>query len=192
MQISGFKYKVDPTLEQAQAFRQFAGVCRVIYNAALYQRETFWRQFKRETGKNIGYVAQARELTALRAEVDWISAVTQTCQQQALKDLDKAFGNFFAGRAKYPTPRRKGVDESFRFQGREVAVERLNRNWSRVRLPKIGWVRFRDTRPMRGVCKWRLQVASASGVCKWRLQERDRQSRRARLVVPVIAFDGEL
>ena len=153
IQIRGFKYKVDPTPEQAQAFRQFAGVCRVIYNAALYQRENFWRQYKRETGKNIGYVAQARELTDLRAEVDWISAVTQTCQQQALKDLDKAFANFFAGRAEYPTPRRKGVNETFRFQGREVAVERLNRNWSRVRLPKIGWVRFRDTRPMRGVCK---------------------------------------
>jgi putative transposase len=70
-----------------------------------------------------------------------------------LRDLDKAFVNFFAGHAKYPTPRKRGVNDSFRFQGREVTVERLNAKWSRVRLPKIGWVKFRDTRPMRGVCK---------------------------------------
>ena len=92
-------------------------------------------------------------MTALRTEYDWIAAVSQTCQHQALRDLDKAFANFFAGRAKYPTPHRKGVNDSFRFQGREVETKRLNAQWSAVWLPKIGWVKFRDTRPMRGVCK---------------------------------------
>jgi putative transposase len=153
MVLRGFQFKLAPSAEQESLFRQFSGVCRAVYNAALYQREHFWRQFKRETGKSISYVSQAAELTKLRAEFDWIAAVSQTCEQQALRDLDKAFANFFAGRASYPTPRRKGQQESFRFQGREVEVEQLNRSWSRVRLPKIGWVRFRDTRPMRGVVK---------------------------------------
>lgn len=151
--LRGFSFKLDQTPEQAESFRRFAGVCRAIYNAALYQRDNFRRQFKRKTGKGISLASQCRELTALRAEFDWASAVSQSCQTQALRDLDKAFTNFFTGRASYPTPRRKGENESFRFQGREVDVERLNRSWSRVRLPKIGWVRFRDTRPMRGTIK---------------------------------------
>ncbi|MFA7308091.1 MAG: transposase [Hyphomicrobium sp.] len=146
-------FKLAPTAEQETLFRQFSGVCRVVYNASLYQREHFWRQFKRETGHSLNYAVQARELTKLRAEFDWIAAVSQTCEQQAIQDLDKAFANFFAGRASYPTPRRKGEHESFRFHGREIGVERLNRCWSQVRLPKIGWVRFRDTRPMRGTIK---------------------------------------
>ena len=151
--LRGYRYKLAPTAEQECLFRQFSGVCRLVYNLALEQRCCHWRAYTRTHGKPLAYVAQARELTALRAEFDWIAAVSQTCLQQALRDLDKAFTNFFVGRAAYPSPRRKGVNESFRFQGREVETKRLNANWSAVRLPKIGWVKFRDTRPLRGVIK---------------------------------------
>lgn len=153
MILRSFKYRLAPTLEQEHLFRKFSGVCRLVYNLALEQRRDFYRQFERTTGHRLNYVAQARELTALRAEFDWIAAISQTCQQQALRDLDKAFVNFFAGRAAYPSPRRKGVNESFRFQGREVETKFLNGKWSAVRLPKIGWVKFRDTRPLRGIVK---------------------------------------
>jgi len=151
--LRGFRYRLDPTAEQTALFRQFAGVCRLVYNLALEQRRDWWRHFERQTGSRLNYAAQCRELTALRAEYDWIAAVSQTCQQQALRDLDRAFGNFFAGRAGFPSPRRKGMNDAFRFQGREVEVRRLSAKWSAARLPKIGWVRFRDTRPMHGTLK---------------------------------------
>ena len=109
-----------------------------------------WRHYQRQTGNRLNYVAQARDLTALRAAFDWIAAGHVTPQQQALRDLDRAWANFFAGRAGYPSPRKKGVNDAFRFQGREVETRPLNGKWSAVRLPKIGWVKFRDTRPLRG------------------------------------------
>lgn len=145
----GYQFRLYPTPEQDGLFRQFAGVCRFIYNLALEQREKY-RDTYEYSGVRLGYVQQARELTMLRAEVDWIAAVSQTCQQQALRDLDKAFGDFFAGRTRYPTRRRKGVNDSFRFQGREVEVRRLNDKWSSVRLPKIGWVKLRRSRDISG------------------------------------------
>lgn len=148
MILRGFRYKLKPSIEQEGLFRQFSGVCRLVYNLALEQRRDWWRHYEGKTGAKLNYAAQARELTALRSQYDWIAAVSQTCQQQALRDLDKAYGNFFAGRAAYPSPRRKGVNDSFRFQGRECEVRRLNGKWSAVRLPKIGWVKFRDTRHM--------------------------------------------
>src|SRR5262249_23949835 len=129
------------------------GVCRLVYNLALEQRRHWYRQFERRTGRRLNYVAQARELTALRAKFDWIADVSQACQQQALRDLDKAFGKFFARRASYPQPRKKGINHSFRCQGRDVEAKRLSGKWSAVRLPKIGWVKFRDTRPLRGTIK---------------------------------------
>ncbi|ULJ73088.1 transposase [Rhizobium gallicum] len=42
------------------------------------------------------------------------------------------------------------MNGAFRFQGREIEVKRLNGKWSAARLPKIGWVKFRDTRRLRG------------------------------------------
>jgi putative transposase len=143
----GFRYKLEPLPEQEALFRQFAGVCRLVYNLGLEQRATWGRKHR------LGYVAQAADLTRLRSEFDWVRAVYVSCQQQALRDLDLAFQNFFAGRASFPHLRRRGVNDSFRFPGREVAVKSLNMKWSAVRLPKIGWVKFRDTRPMRGDLK---------------------------------------
>ena len=122
-------------------------MCRLVYNLALEQRATWGRKHR------LGCVAQAADLTKLRAGADWVRAVSVSCQQQALRDLDRAFSNFFAGRASFPRPRRRGVDDSFRFPGREFETRRLNANWSAVRLPKIGWVKFRDSRPMRGALK---------------------------------------
>ena len=98
----------------------------------------------------INYPAQAGELTMLREEYDWIRAVHVTPQQQALRDLDRAYANFFTGIAKYPGFGRRGVNDSFRFQGREIESRKLNANWSEIRLPKIGWVRYRDPRPLAG------------------------------------------
>lgn len=146
----GFRFKLSPTDEQEILFFQFAGVCRLVYNLALEQRETWWRQFRRNTGRSIGWASQSLEVTNLRAEFDWIAAVNRSCIEQALHDLDQAFSNFFSGRAAYPTYRQKGVNDAFRLQGKRVQIKNLNAKWSAVRLPSIGWVRFRDTRAVIG------------------------------------------
>ncbi|NIJ41577.1 putative transposase [Parvibaculum indicum] len=148
-----YRYRLKPTDEQAAQMRQFSGVVRLVYNLALEQRRDWWRQYAVRTGKSLTYVAQARELTELRRSFDWIAAVSQTSQQQALRDLDRAYANFFAGRSGYPTPRRRGVNDGFRFHGRECRIRRLNRNWGAIHLPKIGEVRFRWTRDVLGDVK---------------------------------------
>jgi putative transposase len=149
----GYRFKLDPTAAQTAALEQHARVCRMVYNLAVEQRRDHHRQFRRATGKHISYTSQAAELTELRAEFDWIRAVTQTCQQQALRDVDRAYQNFFSGIADYPSFRKKGINESFRFQGREVTFRRLNRSWGMVKLPKIGEVRFRWNRDIPGKLK---------------------------------------
>lgn len=140
----GFRYRLAPTSEQEAQFYQFAGVCRLVYNLALEQRKTWGRRHK------INFVTQCADLTRLRAAFDWIEAVSRSCQNQALRDLDKAFGAFFSGRAGFPCARRKGQDDAFRFSSQRVSTRRLNGRWSAVHLPKIGWVKFRDTRALRG------------------------------------------
>ena len=149
----GYKFRLYATDEQEILFGQYAGVCRLVYNLGLEQRRDWWRLFKTNTGFSINYASQCRDLTLLRAEFDWIAAVSIICQQQALRDLDKAFANFFAGRADYPTPRKRDINDAFRFNGRDCPWRTLNAKWGAVKLPKIGEVKFRLTRAIPGAIK---------------------------------------
>ncbi|MEN3145708.1 transposase [Neorhizobium sp. IRAMC:178] len=154
MQINrGYKFLLRPTSVQMAAMEQHASICRLIYNLAVEQRRDHYRQFQRAMGRPISFATQCLELTKLRAEFEWLSAVSLTAQQQALRDVQSAYQNFFSGRSEYPSFRKKGINESFRFQGREVSFRRLNKSWGIVKLPKIGDVRFRWTRDIPGKLK---------------------------------------
>lgn len=163
MMFRGFTFALYPTPEQAEKFAQAAGVCRLVWNLALDQRKNHWRRYQHVTGDNLNYVTQSRQLKDLRAEYDWIAAVSQTAQSRTLKDLDTAFQRFFKGQGGFPKFKNKGAGDSFSFAGREVAVERVSKRWGRVKLPKIGWVRFRWTRPVRGSIREAAIVRTALG-----------------------------
>ena len=126
---------------------------RFVWNLAVEQ-QTHW-----QPGRNApGYVEQAAQLTEARAEYAWLRAGSQTVQQQALRDFAQAMQNFFAGTHRRPTWRKAGVHDGFR----QVAVRphhvmRLNRRFGRVWVPKVGWLRFRLSRPVpAGVKSYRV------------------------------------
>lgn len=132
-------YRLYPTPEQAQQMAQIAGSCRFVFNLALEQRRDWWKP-----GRTFNFASQCREVTALRADVDWLKAAPVHTLQQALKDLDRAYQNWWAGRADYPTPRKKGLNDSFRFPDPvSIKVERTGKSSGRIKLPKLGWVRLR-------------------------------------------------
>lgn len=146
--LRGYKFRLYPTAAQASAMRQHAGTVRFVYNLALEQREQFGRQYRRITGKGLNFISQGRELNALRDEVDWIEASPRVSLEQALRDLDQAFAAFYAGRSRYPQPRRKGLNDAFRTAGRDTLTKALNAKWGVVLVSKVGWVKFRSTRPL--------------------------------------------
>jgi putative transposase len=146
----GFRYRLEPTSAQAKVLREWIGATRFVYNLALEQRRDFWRQYLANTGRHLSWASQSREVTALRAAAEWINATPRMALEAALRDLDAAYSAFFAGRAKYPTPRRKGVHDAIRLRGTDVGVKRLNARWAAVRLPRIGWVKYRHSRPLEG------------------------------------------
>jgi putative transposase len=145
----GFRYRLSPTPEQQLVLGQFAGATRFVYNLALEQRRDFWRQYRATTGGALNYISQGREVTALRASCDWIAAVPSSAFTQALRDLDRAFAAFHRG-AGFPSPRKRGFNDSFRVQAKDIAYRRLNGRWSEVWVPKLGWVKVRHTRDISG------------------------------------------
>jgi putative transposase len=103
-----------------------------------------------------GYPEQCRQLTAARADNPWLTAGSQTVQQQALRDFAQAMTGFFNGTHGRPSWRKAGRDEGFRIvgqRGKQWDARRLNRYWGQVRIPKVGWVRFRWSRPVPGGVK---------------------------------------
>lgn len=149
----GYRYRLYASEAQRVVLAQYSGVCRLIYNLAFEQRRDWWRLYKARIGRGISYASQCRELTLLRREFEWIADVSIICQQQALKDVDQAFGKYFRREADRPTPRKRGEHDSFRFAGRDCRWRKLNRKWAVVALPKIGDVKFRLTRDIPGVIK---------------------------------------
>jgi putative transposase len=138
------RYRLVPTAEQAVVLAEHCRHARYVWNLAVEQQQ-HWQPGRRAPGYN----EQCAQLTAARAEHDWLAAGSQTVQQQALRDFAQAMRSFFTGTHRRPTWRKAGVHEGFR----QVAVkarhvERLNRRFGRVWVPKVGWVRFRLSRPV--------------------------------------------
>jgi putative transposase len=126
----------------------WSGALRALWNAALEQRRVAWRECR----VSVGVSEQCRDLTDARTEIRWLADVPAQTAQQTLRDLDRAFGAFFAGRSRYPRFRSRQRDPGLRFpQG--VEVRRVTRRWGEVKLPKLGWVRFRYSRAPGGTIR---------------------------------------
>jgi len=155
------RFRLLPTSEQEQALLAHCRDARYVWNLAVEQQQ-HWQPGR----KAPGYLEQAAQLTEARAEYGWLGAGSQTVQQQALRDFAQAMRNFFSGTHRRPRWRKAGVHEGFR----QVAlkphhVERLNRRLGRVWVPKVGWVRFRLSRPVpEGVKSYRV---TRDGAGRW-------------------------
>ena len=133
-----------PTREQEVLLLDACGHARYVWNLGLQQR-LMWRRWQGPPG----LVEQARQLTEARADNDWLAAGSVTVQQQALRDLDQAWRNFFGGTHDKPTWRRKGVHEAFRVVGSQaLRVRHDNHRWCAVLVPKVGWVKFKKSRDL--------------------------------------------
>ncbi|MHB1758298.1 MAG: RNA-guided endonuclease InsQ/TnpB family protein, partial [Leptospirillum sp.] len=145
--LQAFRFALRPTSDQERLFRQCAGACRFVYNRALALEID--RHASGE--KRLGYVGTANLLPLWKREPEtvWLAALPSQILQQALKDLDRAYRNFFDKRSGFPIFRKKGANDAFRFpQG--VTLDEAN---SRLFLPKIGWVRYRKSRTILGTIK---------------------------------------
>ncbi|MGX9730142.1 RNA-guided endonuclease InsQ/TnpB family protein [Janthinobacterium aestuarii] len=155
-----YRFELRPTGEQERAMRRFAGSCRFVFNKALaLQKENH------AAGKKfISYVAMAKYLTAWRnsAETLWLADTPCNPSQQALKDLDRAIKNFFEKRAGFPKFKRKGSGDAFRYP--DPKHLKLNQDKDRICLPKLGWMRYRNSREVLGELR-NVTISKSCG--KW-------------------------
>lgn len=152
-----FKFEIMPNGEQIRKMKQFSGCSRFVYNRALaYPNE----QYEVDKSFRFSYTKLANMLPEWKKELPWLKDCSAQVLQQSIKDLEKAFKNFFAKRSDFPKFKRKGGKESFRFP-QDCKLEQQNK---RIYLPKIGWMRYRNSRNVVG----EIKNATVSQKCgKW-------------------------
>jgi putative transposase len=142
------RFRLYPDAKQEQLLLAHCAHARYVWNLAVEQHN-HWRPGRKSAP---GYLEQARQLTAARADNAWLASGSVIVQQQALRDFWHAKQRFFQSGFGHPDWRKKHFDEGFRITD-TCKVERLNRKWAWVKVPKVGWVRFRLTRPDLPVAK---------------------------------------
>ncbi|EFE0450187.1 IS200/IS605 family element transposase accessory protein TnpB [Escherichia coli] len=156
--LQAFKFQLRPGGQQEREMRRFAGACRFVFNRALARQNE-----NHEVGnKYIPYGKMASWLVEWKnaTETQWFKDAPSQPLQQSLKDLERAYKNFFQKRAAFPRFKKRGQNDVFRYpQG--VKLDQEN---SRIFLPKLGWMRYRNSRQVTGVVK-NVTVSQSCG--KW-------------------------
>ena len=141
-----YRFRMRPKKDQGQALNRTAGARRFVWNWALAR----WKEHYASTSKSISLQQLSAELTALKAspETAWLNEVDSQALQQTLKDLYRAFVAFFAKRARHPRFKSRKRD-----QARFRIPQRIKIRDGAVYVPKVGWVRIRQSREVDGTTK---------------------------------------
>jgi putative transposase len=155
--LQAFKFELQPNGEQQRKMRRVAGSCRFVFNKALaWQME----QYQHDATTRFSYARLANFLPDWKKDLLWLKDAPSQALQQSIKDLERAYQNFFAKRAEFPRFKKKSTGDSFRFpQG--YKLEQVN---NRIFLPKLGWIRYRNSREVLGTVK-NVTVSQSNG--KW-------------------------
>ena len=158
--LQAYKFELMPKSKQARDMRRFAGSCRFVYNKALAMQKDNYEA----CNKFIGFAGLCKALTGWRQgdETPWLKEAPCHPLQQALKDLERAYKNFFEKRAHFPSFKRKGSCDSFRYPDpKQIKLDDAN---DRICLPKLGWMRYRNSRDVMGEVR-NCTVSQSGG--KW-------------------------
>jgi IS605 OrfB family transposase len=134
------RYRLVPDAGQVTVLARHCADARYVWNLALEQAN-YYRPGRPTPGR----AERDRQLAEAR-QGTWLGEGSSSVQQQALRDFDQALRNWWGGTHRPPTWRKAGIDEGFCV--RDVKVQRLNRRWATVAVPKLGTVRFRLSRPL--------------------------------------------
>lgn len=151
-----YEFKLKPTTAQVAIFEDWLEPCRRVYNYALTERKDWFKSRSCQINAcslrseyiipadkpRPTYASQYKGLTQSRATIPTLKAVQVHVLQQTLKRLERAFVSMWEQKHGFPRFKKVGAIRSFVFP--QMGVEPIKN--SAVKLPKIGWVNFRQSR----------------------------------------------
>ncbi|MFD1773101.1 IS200/IS605 family element RNA-guided endonuclease TnpB [Paenibacillus rhizophilus] len=143
-----YKFRIYPTPKQVSVINKTIGCSRFVYNRFLAR----WRDAFQKTGKGLTYNSSSAELTGLKQELAWLGEVDSTALQSALKHLADAYKRYFEKQNDAPCFKsKKNPVQSYTTQiQRKSQSPEVSIAGSRIKLPKLGWVKFAKSREVIG------------------------------------------
>lgn len=141
-----YRYELKPNVQQRILLAKHAGTARFAYNWGLKERIDLYEKEKKSTNA----VEQHRILNSLKSqEFPWMYEVSKCAPQEALRDLDRAFKNFFRGikqnnQIGFPKPKKKGRHDRFRLTGTIKIQSKV------LQLPRLGKIRLKELSKVKG------------------------------------------
>ena len=136
----GVKFRIYPNRIQKDLINQTLGCCRLIYNKGLAMRKDSF-----DSGLKTGYKETSAMLTGLKKDNEYffLKDVDSIALQQSLRDLDRAYKNFFNKLALYPNFKSKhNHNQSYRTMNQNDNI-RISGKY--IKLPKLGYVKFKQS-----------------------------------------------
>ena len=143
--LKGMQFRIYPTKQQQNIIQQTFGCTRLIYNKGLALRISEY-----DNGNSIGYKETNAMLTTLKhsSDFEFLKSVDSVALQQSLRDLDKAYKNFFSKRASFPKYKSKhNHSKSYRTQNINNNITVVDKY---IKLPKLGYVKAKISMPVVG------------------------------------------
>ena len=139
-----YNFRIIPNKAQEELINKNIGCVRFVFNHFLAQSKD---------NQYLSYSKFASMLPKLKKEFSWLREVDSISLQQSLKDLDKAFKRFFKGLGSFPKFKsKKNNKESYRTQyfKRSSGTESIEIKDNKIKLPKLGWIKFKKSREVKG------------------------------------------
>jgi len=153
LQIQTTQYKLKLTSAQERVFDHWLGVCRFVYNLGLEWKIYAWKQRR----KSISTYDLMKALPELKKEADWIKEVPAQTLQAVMERLERSFQNFFKQGARFPKFAKKDFYTSF------LIKQHIRLEGNQIKLPKIGKVRFFNSKEIQGKMKNAIVKKEADG-----------------------------
>ncbi|MCH5584476.1 IS200/IS605 family element RNA-guided endonuclease TnpB [Shimazuella sp. AN120528] len=139
-----FKFRLYPNQKQAILINKSIGCSRFTFNHFLAK----WNEQYEQTGKGLTYNTCASLLTQLKKELEWLKEVDSTSLQNSLKNLADAFSRCF--KKQNDKPRFKSCKNHIQSYTSQCVNQNIEVEGNRIKLPKIGWMKFAKSREVEG------------------------------------------
>ena len=146
--LKTYKFRLYPNQKQEKIINQIIGNTRFVYNHCLFLKNEKYKDGKQK----FSYSDMSKHITDLKKyeEYAWLKIGDSIAIQQSLRDSDQVFQRFFKKQAKYPRFHNKHRKNSYRTINQRNSVRIEN---SKLRLPKLGHVKFSQSRFFDGIIK---------------------------------------
>ena len=132
-----YRFRFYPTKTQIEKLNCTFGCVRYVYNHFLGLKHELYNKEK----KSMSYSQCSKILTVLKQKKEWLKDVDKFSLQNSLKDLDKAYKNFFSGSGYPKFKSKKDNRKSYRTSYTNNNIEFLDK-W--IKVPKLGKLKIRD------------------------------------------------